>query len=61
MKQILIRYDGPVTEMEAVNYVMNALKHDDARKGLVKFVDGTILVYSDTAKHTAITIYGKKK
>ena len=60
MKQVLIRFDEPLTDTEAVNYALNALKYDKERKGAVKFVDGTFLVYSDNAKNTAITIYPKK-
>ena len=57
MKQVLIRYDEPINELEATRYAYNALKHDDVRKGLMKFEDGTMLLYSETAKHIAITLY----
>ena len=61
MKQILIRYEEPVTELEATRYVYNALKYDTDRKGVIKFEGGAMLAYSDTAKHIAITIYKDKK
>lgn len=61
MKQILIRYDDPITEDEAIEYVRSIFRHDNDRKGLVVFHDGTALLFSDRSKHIAITIERKSK
>ena len=57
MKQILIRYEEPITELEAMNYATNLLKHDETRRGVARFNDGTVASYSDTSKNTTITLY----
>lgn len=56
MKQIQIRYDNDIPDDKAMRYAAAALKGAEQRTGIVTFVDGTVVWFSDRAKNIALTI-----
>ena len=56
MKQITIRHNDSINEIDALEYLRVALVRCKERTGIVIFRDGTRLLFSDRAKGISVLI-----